>query len=169
MPQYTQSRKHRAAEHDRIPQRSAVDVFDDVRKSRLDEHFSHRLDEARPFAGIAIAFGEVGIRLARRRRMNGIERRDEFAIERERIGLDKSKRIVRLRRDIDAHHLEPRSMISDACTSRAAKQIQEPKLPRRTGHYRTSTGRFCGGRNKSARASETRCGVLMPDSISLID
>lgn len=127
MAKNAQFLKHRAAQNGRILQRSTIYVLNHVGTTRLYEHFPNRLYEARPFMGIAIAFGEVGICLARRRCMNSVEPCNKPVIERQNIGLDERQRIVRLRIYVDADDIKSGFAIANARTTSATEEIKEAR------------------------------------------
>jgi hypothetical protein len=52
-----QAFEHRSTEDHRVKQRGAVNILDDVGKPRPDQHFSDRLNEARPFMSVPVALG----------------------------------------------------------------------------------------------------------------
>jgi hypothetical protein len=56
--------------------------------------------------------------------VNSIEGLDEFRIESQGIGLDELKRIVGLRVEINAYHLEPGSAVPRSGAAGTAEKIQ---------------------------------------------
>lgn len=60
--------------------------------------------------------------------MNGIERRYELRVEGQNIGLNKGKRIVRLRLDVYPDHLEACAAVPDPCTTGTTEKVEEPGL-----------------------------------------
>src|SRR5262245_60510866 len=96
--------EHRAAQKCRLDERGADDVLDHVGQPGLLEQFPDGLDQA----GM-IAVAELGVRLARRRRMDRVELLQlpaapvgtESLDEQERVCLDELEWVVRLRPDVD--------------------------------------------------------------------
>ena len=72
---------------------------------------------------VPVPLGKVGICLTRRGSVKGIELRHEFRGERQGIGLNERKRIVRLRLDVDANNLKSGTTVADACAARAAEKV----------------------------------------------
>jgi hypothetical protein len=60
--------------------------------------------------------------------VNGIKTCDERRIKRQSIRLNEWKRIMGLRFHIDAHHLETRSGVTDACTPCTTEQVEQSGL-----------------------------------------
>ena len=76
---------------------------------------------------VAVALREIGVRLTGRRRVHGVERFEELAIQRQGIRLDELERVVRLRRDVDTHNLEARTRVPQRGTSSTAEKIKQPR------------------------------------------
>jgi hypothetical protein len=106
MPQHTQSWKHRSTEHNRAHQWGTLYVFDDVWETSVNKQFPDGVDKTRPFMGVAVPFGKVGVGLARRRSMKRIKQGDEFRIQFENIGLNERKGVMRLRIDVNPNNLK---------------------------------------------------------------
>ena len=128
MTKDAQIRKHRSAKHDSVDERSAIHVLNDVRKAGANQHFANRLNQPGPLVSIAIPLGEIRIGLARRRCMNGVKRGDKLWIKLQRVRLNKWKRIIRLRLNIDADNLKARFSVTDAGTPGAAEKIEQAWL-----------------------------------------
>jgi hypothetical protein len=77
---------------------------------------------------VPISLRQIGIRSARRRGMDGVKRREETGIERQRISLNEFKWVVRLRFDVHPDYAESRSAVTFACPARAAEKIKQPSL-----------------------------------------
>lgn len=70
---------------------------------------------------VPVALGEVGIRLAWRRGMNGVKRLKKFRSELKRIGPNKFKWEMRLRVNVHAHNFKSGTAISDGHAPGATK------------------------------------------------
>src|SRR5579863_6903 len=93
-----------------------------IRWSSLNKHFTHWLNQARPFTGITVSFGEIRISLTGRRGMNGIKRIKKRRVELQRVGLKEFKRKMRLRHYINANNFKASPTVSDRDSASATKQ-----------------------------------------------
>ena len=80
---------------------------------------------------VPISLGQVGIRLAGRRRMDSVKRSHKLRIKFQRVGLDKRKRVIGLRLVVHADNLKARPTVPDASAASAAEQIEQPGLSSR--------------------------------------
>ena len=70
---------------------------------------------------VSVSFSQIGVRLAWRRCMNCVKRRDELRIQRKRISLNEPQRIMRLGINIHPDNFKSRSGVTDASAAGAAK------------------------------------------------
>ena len=87
------------------------------------QHLSNGFRETWPFVRIPVSFSKVGICLTRRGSVKSIEQREEFRVERQGVGLNERKRIVRLRLNVHAYNLKSGATVADACAARAAEKV----------------------------------------------
>jgi len=131
MPDNSESWKHCPAKYNRVTQRSAIHVLDHIRQPCPNEHFSNWFNQSWPIVRVPIPLCQVGIGLARRRRVNCVKCGQIFRRERHRILLNEGQWVARLRRDINTHNLETRSVVADASAPGATKQVKNSGLPDR--------------------------------------
>jgi len=124
MAENAQTPKHRSAKHRWVAQRRTFNVLYYICETRSNKHVPHGVYQAGPRISVPVPLRQIGIRLARRRCVDRIELRDKSPIQAQCVGLNKLERILRLGSDIDTDNLEARSLVSDASTTGAAKQIQ---------------------------------------------
>src|SRR5581483_2721629 len=95
-------------------------IFNDVGESAGSKQSPNWCDQVNMV--VAVHMPGYCVCLARRRSMDRVELPQ---VERrpERVALDKTKRIAWLWANIDADHVEPRTVVADGATARTAEQV----------------------------------------------
>jgi len=133
--------ERRAAQGDRIRQRRAGDVFEDVRRADGVEELADLVDEV----GVSVDdpppvnLRPPAVSLTGRRRVD--RERSPVVLpqagkDRQRVGPvgeQELEREPRLRDDVDADDLEPGARVARSCATRAAEQVEQDRT---LGHRR---------------------------------
>lgn len=123
--------EHRTAEHEWIFERSANHILDDVWLSGAFQNVSSRLNNIVMLLIIRIASycsphrSKTGEGLAWYTDANYIKLPPVSLNEFERIPLMELKRVIRLRLNIDPHHIKTRPMVSHRTPARPTTRIQQ--------------------------------------------
>jgi hypothetical protein len=115
-----------SAQHNGVDEWSALDVFDNPRKTRPLKHRPSLFDE---FRGVLVAavVSRSRVRLTRRARVNRVELHPVVAAVFQSIALDEVERISFLALDVDTDDLgEASSMVSHRTTASTTIQIEQP-------------------------------------------
>lgn len=130
--------EHGPAQRHRIFQRRAGYVLDAVGNARRDQHvprLRYQIDVR--FRVVHRPHG--GVRLARRRRADQVERSKEVDRQAKDVGLNEFEGKPLLMRQIDADDFEAGAMQADGDAAGTAEQIKRAKLP---GHQSTTVNSF---------------------------